>query len=765
MWPFGRISVRQREIRRARTERKGAARQRWFTAPKLGWAAISTLAAVIAAMILNIGGEVLPIREGQTLTAAITARVKFDILDAARTAQLREQKRNESPNYYALNAGVVDEVRRRLSSAFTLAKAHLQNPDEFVTEARKVGIRLDPAAVEALRKRAETDASADHTREVETVLARLKLQPLVEAAAGGAVRSATFAVLADPTTGTEPTWAMSQVQFANDAEAVVPAATAAAEAAQPELRAAYRDTIKSALAPSATGPARPLFIYDHERTLLTANRAAEQTPVQMIAYGPGDVVVREGDVNAAELERLRAEREAYRTYMRTQQPVAYYLAVLGRTALAMLIVFGVASYNVRFHQAFTKEPYRGAVSVVLLLIIFAIARGMTLATDTPPQALAGFQAAAAGLLGIVYSHPAVIAICAGLAILLTLSAQQGLGFLILLMAVSATLVFNLREIRNRGRIVQVGSTAAFVALFVSLADNLYSGQPLSLELTMRPSYAFELSLWAAGATLLAAFVVEGTLPFIERLFKLSTGMTLLELCDANKPLLREMAAEAPGTYNHSFLVGSLAEAAAAAIGANSLLCRAGAYYHDIGKINKPEYFVENQTPGINRHDRLTPAMSLLIIIGHVKDGIEMAKEYRLPASLLPFIAEHHGTTLVEYFYHAANRARRPDDPEISQEEYRYPGPKPQSRETAIVMICDSVEGAVRAMTEPTPNRIEAVVSEIVLKRLNDGQFDQCDLTFKQLADIEKSLVKSLCSIYHGRIVYPEAEPARRSAAS
>src|SRR5262249_34334946 len=153
----------------------------------------------------------------------------------------------------------------------------------------------------------------------------------------------------------------------------------------------------------------------------------------------------------------------------------------------------------------------------------------------------------------------------------------------------------------------------------------------------------------------------------------------------------------------------------------------------------------------------TPAMSLLIIVGHVKDGIEMAREYGLPASLRPFIAEHHGTTLVEYFYHAANRLRKPDDREVAEAEFRYPGPKPQTRETAIVMLAAGVEGAVRAMSEPTPARIEAVVSEIVRKRLMDGQFDECDLTFHDLAEIEKSLVKTLSGIYHARIVYPEAE--------
>ena len=167
----------------------------------------------------------------------------------------------------------------------------------------------------------------------------------------------------------------------------------------------------------------------------------------------------------------------------------------------------------------------------------------------------------------------------------------------------------------------------------------------------------------------------------------------------------------------------------------------------------------------SRHDRLSPAMSHLIIIGHVKDGLAMAREYALPTALHAFIPEHHGTCLVEYFYHAATRARRPDDPEVSDEQFRYPGPKPQSRETAIVMLCDGVEGAVRAMTEPTPNRIEDTVARIVDKRLMDGQLDECDLTFRELATIRQSLVKSLCSIYHARITYPSETEEPASSAS
>jgi hypothetical protein len=225
--------------------------------------------------------------------------------------------------------------------------------------------------------------------------------------------------------------------------------------------------------------------------------------------------------------------------------------------------------------------------------------------------------------------------------------------------------------------------------------------------------------------------------------------------------------EAPGTYNHSLQVATLSEEAAEAIGANSLLCRVASYYHDVGKINKPEYFIENQTDGVNRHLNLDPNLSFLIIMGHVKDGIELAREYNLPTSIFPFIQQHHGTTLVEYFYHRAcskQEQREQDGPAISEVQYRYPGPKPKSREIAVVMLADAVESATRTMAEPNPSRIESLVHDLAMKRLLDGQFDECDLTMRDLDRVERSLVKTLAGIYHGRIAYPSTVSMTQSSA-
>jgi putative nucleotidyltransferase with HDIG domain len=236
-------------------------------------------------------------------------------------------------------------------------------------------------------------------------------------------------------------------------------------------------------------------------------------------------------------------------------------------------------------------------------------------------------------------------------------------------------------------------------------------------------------------------------------------------------LLRELQQRAPGTYNHSLNVAAIGEAATDAVGGDSLLTYVGALYHDIGKMNKPEYFVENQTGGPNRHDKLSPAMSLLVIVGHVKDGLELAREFGLPRPVQHFIESHHGTTLVEYFYHRAMRQATESEPGHEPEtahvpdefEYRYPGPRPRTVEAAIVMLSDAIESATRTLAEPTPSRIDALVRSMANKRLLDGQFDDCEMTLRDLNLIVESIAKSLTAIYHGRITYqgtPVAEQKR-----
>jgi len=252
---------------------------------------------------------------------------------------------------------------------------------------------------------------------------------------------------------------------------------------------------------------------------------------------------------------------------------------------------------------------------------------------------------------------------------------------------------------------------------------------------------------------LSAILTIGSLPFLETAFGITTSVRLLELSNPNQPLLKRMLLEAPGTYHHSVMVGNLAESAADAVGADSLLARVGAYYHDIGKVKRPYFFIENQFTAENPHDKLTPTLSTLIITSHVKDGLEMARTQRLPKVICDMIEQHHGTSLISFFYHKALDNDRTES--VVEGDFRYETRKPQSKEAAIVMLADSVEAAVRSLQKPTPGRMEGLVRRIIKDKLDDGQLEASDLTFRELDFIAQAFVRVLSGIFHSRIEYPD----------
>ena len=306
-------------------------------------------------------------------------------------------------------------------------------------------------------------------------------------------------------------------------------------------------------------------------------------------------------------------------------------------------------------------------------------------------------------------------------------------------------VFSVRDIKNRGQVFISAGPVFMGYLTVLTATWLYLG-------TDTASYVDDVILVAINAFLL--IMTYPLLWVFERSFGITTDLTLLELSDTNRPLLKELSLRAPGTFNHSLQVANLAEAAADAIGANALQVRVGALYHDIGKMLKPEYFVENQRQGDNPHDELKPRMSALIIASHVKEGLEMGRQYNLPRRVLDFIPTHHGTSRIEYFYQKALEQKDPDDPDVLESEFRYPGPRPFSKETGILMLADSVEAASRSLEDPTHKRLKNLIDSIFEARIADGQLDQTEVTFRDLTRIKETYLSLLLGIYHVRVKYP-----------
>ncbi|HKQ63311.1 MAG TPA: HDIG domain-containing protein, partial [Candidatus Polarisedimenticolaceae bacterium] len=264
---------------------------------------------------------------------------------------------------------------------------------------------------------------------------------------------------------------------------------------------------------------------------------------------------------------------------------------------------------------------------------------------------------------------------------------------------------------------------------------------------------FAAALALAGGAVGVGLLVSFSLPPLEGLFHVLTDIRLLELSHLNNPLLAQFAVKAPGSYHHSLVVAALAEEAAKAVGANSLFCRVAAYYHDIGKMNMPEYYVENQR-GVNPHERLAPSMSALIIAAHVKEGVRLAREARLPEQIVAMIPQHHGTKLMGYFYEKAKSQADPALGGVQEADFRYPGPKPQTREAAIFMLADALEAAARTVDDPTPARLAEVTRRMTNSIVLDGQLDACDLTFADLERIQEAFLHLLVSMHHQRVDYP-----------
>ncbi len=434
--------------------------------------------------------------------------------------------------------------------------------------------------------------------------------------------------------------------------------------------------------------------------------------------------------------------------------------VRGMTVAVLLVVLLVlnGAWLIRTEPELVRHA--GRLGVYLASIVLAVGVGRLLSYD-PWRAEVMPLLVTVVIFAIAWNQVVAIMTALTLSLLLTLSTVVDIGHFIVLLSVSATAILPLTRVSSRSTLIKVGFWSGLVFVLVGLGV-------MAITSTERGGVSWDIAvLWPMVRgflwCLVAGYLVAGSLPFIESTFGVVTDISLLEMGDVSHPLLQELVQRAPGTYNHSIVVGTIGEAAADRIGANGLLVRVAAYFHDIGKMLKPEYFIENTTEETrSRHEQLAPAMSTLIIIGHVKDGVELGRQHNLPQPLIDFIEQHHGTTLVEYFFHEAER-QTGDDPDhrtdALESSFRYPGPRPQTREAGVMMLADAVESASRTLSDPTPKRLGSLVHGLANNRLLDGQFEECGLTLSDLRMIEESLTKSLIGIYHGRVTYPEQRAA------
>ncbi|MEZ5387572.1 MAG: HDIG domain-containing protein [Prosthecobacter sp.] len=365
-----------------------------------------------------------------------------------------------------------------------------------------------------------------------------------------------------------------------------------------------------------------------------------------------------------------------------------------------------------------------------------------------------------GLFGAIYSTLFGVLVCVSISAPTYMATSSLIGF---------SAVLFTRQVRRRNRLFMAGLYVGLVAMAFSLL--LHEAAGVIMQEKLGRMIGMPL-----GVGILTGMAVGGLLPVLESIFGVTTDVSWLELGDLNHPLMRRLSIEAPGTYHHSLVVANLSEAAAENIGASASMCRVCAYFHDIGKLSKPEYFIENMDPEANPHNDLTPRMSALVIIAHVKDGVDLAIKNNLNSRIIDVIEQHHGTSLAYYFYRQAldqktemerlvklGKAKEDDVPQVSKETFRYPGPRPQFKEASIISLADAVESASRTLEKPNASRIETMIDEIVQGRMMDDQLDECDLTISELARIKASFAKTLLSMMHGRIKYQKAVESKPSA--
>lgn len=739
------ITVPRRTFRQAVAES--------LQSPPVGWGVL--VGAVFVVLCTGVIGwaRLQPgVAIGQLVDETRTVRTAFTTLDLEATEDRRESARAQAPRVYRANEEVLQSLQSDLES-LPRTLAGVQSLEE-VAEPIRAAFRLSPEGLAAVQSYYRDDEVAQPWREMVRGLMRgLEQRPILDLESWQrAMQEGNHTQIELRLGGRDPIRVPKDaVVNGSDEEDLTKEVRFLAE------RVGFAGPAAQVAVARVLTDRRPTFRYDAAESTAKQNAAAEAVATIEREVPRGTVIYSRGDVLSP------TQYELYRAALAEARGPsigpAWWLRAGGVLASVLLVTGLLAGYTAIYvPRARTNAGRMVGLAVVMLGMVTVSAAGTVLAPK-----LAALLAPAPVVLGamvLVVAYDRRIAMAYGvLASVLALLAFRGTaGDLAVMVVGVAAAAWRLHDVRDRQSVVAAGLWTGAALAGATAAVSL-------IERPLVPALGGELlrdALLAALGGLSTAGVTLFVLPVIERVFDITTGMTLIELRDPKQPLLRQLQQRAPGTYNHSLNVAAIAEAAADAIGADALLTYVGALYHDIGKMNKPEYFVENQSGGRNKHDKLSPAMSLLVIVGHVKDGVEMARAGGLPRSIVHFIEAHHGTTLVEYFFHRAKKqaeekaeeSGEASAPTVEEMEYRYPGPRPRTKEVAILMLSDAVESATRAMPEPTPARIEQLVRELANKRLLDGQFDQCDLTLRELRTAAESISKTVASIYHGRIAYP-----------
>ena len=700
---------------------------------------------------------------GQPAPATIKADRDYDIVDEDGTARRRAEASAQVRAVYDHDAGAAEDASARVHAAFELMRA----------EEATLGGRTGPGATEDLlrRYRAQRDAFVSRLQVVVhdedfAALEQARFSPAVERELSALIeKGLTGLVVGDLkllpaaheafTVRSFRAGTLESERVVQDLALVRDVATARSEVEHAALArlAAEHAPLRAALVRLATAALHPTLAHDQAETERRVQEAAASVKPVGIAVKRGEKII--GDGERIEKRHL-VVFDGIRAQTRSEDLSRVRLGGGAAVAILVLVLWRFVRRNVRRFRPTRRDALLlGALLAGTLALGFAgFASADALAErfpELPRGALYYLAPVAAGAMILRQVVSAEVALLFSLAAGMStgLLAGQSIGYALFATLSGAAAAGVVSGGRDRAGLFRAGGQVGAIGAAVVLAMALYQGRSPS-ELV-----AGALAALLGGAIVLPVFVV-GLLPAVEGVFGYVTDVKLLELANLNHPALKELIVQAPGTYHHSIVMGSMVEAAAQVVGASPLLARVCAYYHDLGKIRNPLYFAENQRTGENRHDALAPSMSALIIKRHVTDGLELARHWRIPRIVAEAIPQHHGTRFVGYFWAKAQRAAAEagKPPPTDEALYRYPGPKPQCRETALIMIADACEASSRALETPTAESLRALVSKRINEIFSEGQLDECELTLRDLNAIAAAMVSALEAIYHTRPQYP-----------
>lgn len=678
------------------------------------------LTAITLVLSINFFPDKILLKEGQIGSKDILSPGDFEFIDLEATQNSREKAAKSIKEVYDLNLANIENVEKQIDSLFLEIKEYKEKTDESSKDANARITDNDKTLTDdKLHEMAnEINANLGFYISKQVIAASLQFDNLTLEKIRVDIKSSMRKIMEQ---------GIKEDDLENAKKQLIR-----------EISEISIDRYDALIASDiATSLLLPSLFLNEEDTEKRRQEAITSVDDVIRTIQKGQIIIRKGEV-------VTSEDIAILNALGLKNPKIYFSNIIGIimiTAICLLLVFLYLSY-------FYPDIYESISKLILMAIISIF---VVLLAKIASQ-VSGYLmpiASASMLVAISFSPNIAILLTVILSLLIGFIPGGGLNYSLVSIISGIVAIYSIRKATQRSSLTRAGLLIAGVNIITISALGLINNEGYYLIL--------QNNFWGVLNGLLAVILTIGILPFLESYFDITTSFKLMELSNPNQPLLKKMILEAPGTYHHSIVVGNLSETAAEEIGGDGLLARVGAIYHDIGKIKRPYFFTENQEAYKNIHDEMEPSLSALVIASHVKEGLELAKKNKLPKDIIDIITQHHGTGLITYFFHRALKENGSDIDAVAEENYRYSGPKPQTKEAGIILLADSLEASTRSLTNPTATRIKTLVKEIIQKNLESGQLEECDLTLKDLDKIGDSFSRILNGMFHSRVEYPDED--------